>query len=324
MRFSVVALAGMALLLVAAAPIVATDGAVTIGFAPPPGTPISYRCTAVRTIGGREQTLATVNELVFAGTTDADRTLRWTVKSLAVTGDEPIRTMLQKTGDIAVGQPVEIALANDDRDATITNLAALRTHVDAAVPVVKPALSPLFAPAPAATREALAAMLDNELGSIDADTPEAFTAAWLDGIEPLVGGEAPLIPGHVVEDEVDAAAPIGDGALRYKLRYGLRDYVPGKSAVVFHTLTSDPADVQRYARAFVDKLFPDAGAPGQNEATATLAILSQMSSTTELASEISLPTGLRTHFTSATTTVIPGRPKKLESRDCTLVTDKVL
>jgi hypothetical protein len=241
-----------------------------------------------------------------------------------VTGDEPIRTMLQKTGDIAVGQPVEIALANDDRDATITNLAALRAHVDAAVPAVKAALEPLFAPAPAETRDALAAMLDNELGSIDADTPQAFTAAWLDGIEPLIGGEAPLVPGKVIESEVDAAAPIGDGALRYKLSYGLRDYVPGKSAVVFHTLTADPADVQRFARAFVDKLFPDAGAPGQNEATATLAILSQMTSTTELVSSISLPSGLRTHFSSATTTVIPGRPKKIESRDCVLVGPNVI
>jgi hypothetical protein len=270
------AVAAVALLLVAAAP----DTAVTLPFAPPTGVPIRYDCTALRTVGGRPLTITTAHELQFAGTADK-RSVRWTVKSLAVSGDEPVRKMLQATGDMAVGQPVDIALTADGATAAITNEAALRVHVRAAIP------------------------------------------SWLDVVEPLLGGEAPLVPGAVVEADVEAQAPIGGGALRYKLRYGLRDYVPGKSAQVFHDLTADPEDVQRYAAEMVAQMFPDA-APGQNEATATRAILSQMTSGTQITSDISLPTGLRTRFSTATTTELPGRPKRIESRECRLVSRKVL
>ncbi|TFU06059.1 hypothetical protein EUV02_03320 [Polymorphobacter arshaanensis] len=312
------AVGAAALLLVAAAP----DTAVTLPFAPPNGVPIRYDCTALRTLGGRPLTITSAHELQFAGAADK-RSVRWTVKSLAVSGDEPVRQMLQATGDIAVGQPVDIALTADGATAAITNEAALRAHVRAATPAVKATFVPVFAPAPEATRTALQTLLDDELAALDPQTPEEFAASWLEVVEPLLGGEAPLVPDAVVKADVEAQAPIGGGALRYKLRYGLRDYVPGKSAQVFHDLTADPEDVQRYAAEMVAQMFPDA-APGQNEATATRAILSQMTSGTQITSDISLPTGLRTRFSTATTTELPGRPKRIESRECRLVSTKVL
>ena len=312
------AVAAAALLLVAAAP----EAAVTLPFAPPTGVPIRYDCTALRTLGGRPLTITSAHELQFAGAADK-RSVRWTVKSLAVSGDEPVRELLQATGSVVVGQPVDIALTPDGAAGAITNEAALRAHVRAATPAVKAAFVPMFAPAPETTRTALQALLDGELAALDPQTPEEFAASWLEVVEPLLGGEAPLVPGVVVEADVEAQAPIGGGALRYKLRYGLRDYVPGKSAQVFHDLTADPEDVQRYAAEMVAQMFPDA-APGQNEATATRAILSQMTSATQITSDISLPTGLRTRFSTATTTELPGRPKRIESRECRLATTKVL
>ncbi|MGL4543584.1 MAG: hypothetical protein ACRCUI_13845, partial [Polymorphobacter sp.] len=256
-------------------------------------------------------------------TAPAPRSLRWTVKTLAVSGGEPVRKLLQAVGDIAVGLPVEIALTPEGAVAGIANEAAIRAHVRAAAPGVTAAFVPVFAPAPAATRAALDAMLADELGALDPPAPEAFAASWLELIEPLVGGEAPLVPGAVVDADVEAQAPVGGGPLRYTLRYGLRDYVPGKSATIFHTLSADPQDVERYAATLVAQMFPGA-ATGQNEATATLAILSQMTSTTEIVSTISLPTGLRSAFSTVTTTVLPGRAKRIESRECRLETSKVL
>jgi len=313
-------LAAMALLSVAAAP-APESAAVTIGFNPPVGIALHYDCTAVRTIEGRAQTLAGRHTLQFAATTP--RSLRWTMTALAVTGDEPVRKLLQAVGDITVGQPVEITLTPEGSALAISNEPTLRAHVAAMAPAVAASFEPIFAPAPEAARQALESLLADELAALAPSTPEAFAASWLEAVEPLLGGEAPLVPDAVVEADVEAQAPIGGGALRYKLRYGLRDYVPGQSAQIFHTLTADPVDVQRYAAAFVAQMFPDAGAPGQNEATATQAMLSMMTSTTEIVSDISLKTGLRTHFSTTTTTTIPGRPPRTESRTCALSDKKV-
>jgi hypothetical protein len=49
-----------------------------------------------------------------------------------------------------------------------------------------------------------------------------------------------------------------------------------------------------------------------------------MTSGTQITSDISLPTGLRTRFSTTTTTELPGRPKRIESRECRLVNSKVL
>lgn len=305
----------LALLLGAAAP-------VTLPFAPPTGVPIGYDCSAQRSLGGRPVTVNTRHELRFAGSGD-DRRLRWTMTALTVDGDAPVRQILQAAGDVAVGQPVDIALSAAGAATAIRNEAELRATVRAAVPGVRQAIAPLIAPAPGAARDVLQALLDDELDALDPASSEAFAARWLETVEPLLGGEAPLVPDEVVETQVDAEAPIGGGALRYQLRYGLRDYVPGKSAVLFHTMTADPEDVQRMAEALVAQLFPDA-APGQNEATATRAMLAQMTSSTDMTSTISLPTGLRASFATTTRTTLPGRPARSEGRRCTLRDTSVL
>ncbi|MFZ4748327.1 MAG: hypothetical protein ACOYLK_15815 [Sphingomonas sp.] len=293
---------------------------ITLPFAPPLGVPIRYDFEMRTENGGQTQLVRSVDELTYSKADNGGFRLSWVTKSVRVEAPGPMQAILSKVYAVGVGVPLVIAVTPQGYAEALLNEADVRTVTETMLAKLVTSMDSEFADLPADARAIMAKIMGAVVEQQRTQSQEAFINAALESPRMMLRNIGPMLPGQPTTEEVEAAAPIGDGRIHYLTQSELRRYVPGSSAEVVLSSTANQADLKRLTDSIVGSMLAAITDPKMRAATESeIAKAGSMTFSDEAVMTIALPSGVTDSIRYRKQVAIPGRPMRIDTRSYTRV-----